>query len=413
MTRCSSPLPPLPEPLAGSETGSFAHDTIIRRFPLMLRQTVAENDFPPEIQARLLDLLADIPSVPVRLLHDPHAPDEQLWSQYLQPYLGQDWLQIPWFLAEAYFFRRMLEATGYFQPGPGQNVDPYQIQKIKGMEQIQERISAAAHQLEAWQADETPAEQSIPDMLLLTLWGNQADLSLWPVGGELRPDHQGQADQEAHLLVDDRQAAAQYLCAQHSGGNLKRVDFIIDNAGLELTMDLCLADLLLTAGAAEKVRFHLKSHPTFISDALVQDVMETIKFLGQAQEEPVHRLGHRLQAHVDAHRLELVHHLYWNSPLPAWEMPPDLRSELITAHLVISKGDMNYRRLVGDRRWNQTTAFSDIVCYYPSSLLAVRVLKSDVCVGLNPNQITRLEAQESDWMTSGHWGVIQFMEGKE
>jgi uncharacterized protein with ATP-grasp and redox domains len=410
MTRCSSPPPPFPKPLAGSETGSFAHDTIIRRFPKMLRQTLAENDFPPGTQARLLDLLADIPSAPVRILEDPQAPDEQLWSQYLQPYLGQDWLQIPWFLAEAYFFRRMLEATGYFQPGPGYHQDPYQIQKIQGMEQIQERITAAARQLEAWQADGTPAVQYIQDMLLLTLWGNQADLSLWPVGGELRPDHRQQAEQEAHLLVDDRQEAAKHLCAQQPQGNLKRVDFIIDNAGLELTMDLCLADLLLTTRAAETVRFHLKYHPTFISDALVQDVTAAISSLGQAQDEPVHRLGRRLQANVDSHRLELVAHLYWNSPLPAWEMPLDLRSELSTAHLVISKGDMNYRRLVGDRRWNLTTPFPDIVCYYPSPLLAVRVLKSDVCVGLQNNQIARLEAQEPGWMTSGHWGVIQFTE---
>ena len=43
------------------------------------------------------------------------APDLDAWKNYVNPYLGQNWYQPPWFFTEHYFYRRILEATGYFQ----------------------------------------------------------------------------------------------------------------------------------------------------------------------------------------------------------------------------------------------------------------------------------------------------------
>jgi len=56
----------------------------------------------------------------------------------------------------------------------------------------------------------------------------------------------------------------------------------VDNAGFELVTDLCLADFLVTSGIASSVVFHLKSHPTFVSDAMSKDVMDTVDYFANA-----------------------------------------------------------------------------------------------------------------------------------
>ena len=89
-------------------------------------------------------------------------------------------------------------------------------------------------------------------------------------------------------------------------------------------------------------------------------------------------------------------------------MPADLRADLAAASLIISKGDANYRRLIGDRHWPYTTPFDDVVCYLPAPLVALRTLKSDVLVGLKPGQQPILDQKDPDWLINGRWGLIQF-----
>lgn len=53
----------------------------------------------------------------------------------------------------------------------------------------------------------------------------------------------------------------------------KRIDLITDNAGFELISDLCLVSVLLELGLAERITLRVKSHPLFVSDAMVKDVV--------------------------------------------------------------------------------------------------------------------------------------------
>jgi hypothetical protein len=126
MPICTQPI--LPTSLSGSD-GSFAYLTVTERLPRINREVLAENDFPPEIEVGLKQLLSELPAGAIRPLYDPGAPDQADWDGYVAPYRGNNWLQIPWFFAECYFYRRILEATGYFQPGPWQGIDPYLSQK--------------------------------------------------------------------------------------------------------------------------------------------------------------------------------------------------------------------------------------------------------------------------------------------
>jgi uncharacterized protein with ATP-grasp and redox domains len=372
--------------------------------PEIARRTLAENNFPPAIKSRVQALINEIPDVPIRLLKQETGPDAASWETATHPYLGQDWLQPPWFFVETYFYRRLLEATGYFGPGQGEGLDPFAYQKRQGLLAAGPVISAISNRLQAW-LDLGWQETTCAALIAIDLWGNRADLSLWPVDAG---DQAMQADwegAEAQTLVDDTARVTRYL-NDHKGA---RVDFMVDNAGLELVADLALADYLLATGAARTVCLHLKMHPTFVSDATITDVQETAAFLAAEADPAVAAFGSRLTEYLAGSRLLLRDHPFWTSPRAFWEMPADLRQDLSQSQLIISKGDANYRRLLGDRHWPYTTSFQAIMAYTPAPLLALRTLKAEVAAGLSAEQISRLNEEDEKWMVNGRWGVIQFV----
>jgi hypothetical protein len=203
---------------------------------------------------------------------------------------------------------------------------------------------------------------------------------------------------------------AEYLLALK--GKLDRVDFLLDNAGLELVHDLLLADFLLESGLVRAVRLHAKAHPTFVSDAIGRDFQDTLDFLAQMRDADTQQIAGRLRLAMQMGQLQLREHFFWTSPLNMWEMPDELWWELGEAILVISKGDANYRRLVGDRHWPFDAPLEDIWNYSPTSLLALRVSKSQVMVGLQPGQAGEMDQVDPQWMTDGRWGMVQFYRRK-
>lgn len=385
MRQQSGPSLPPPPPLRGAELGTFAHDTVVRRLPAIGRRVLEENDLTPKAARAVTALVDELPHGQVRPLQDNGAPDLAMWEGYLAPYLGQNWLEVPWFFAETYFYRRVLEATGYFQPGPGHLADPFALQKRLGLEQtgLGDEVQRAALPLE--------------EALLAALWGNQADMSVWPVG-EGGPEG-------AHLLADDMPAALALI--ERLTAEPRPIIIILDNAGTELVRDLTLVDALLARGLP--VILHAKVHPTFVSDALESDIHSTIAWL--ATHSAGAALGARLQAALETGQLRLRSDWYWTSPLAGWELPDPLYDELATAGLLISKGDANYRRWLGDRHWPFDTPLASVLAYAPAPLLLLRTSKSEVAAGLDPARVAEIAAQDAGWQTSGRWGLIQLVAG--
>ena len=401
VNRQASDLPP---PLRGTDLDSFTHHTITVRWPRILRRVIDENDYPARINSRIRALIDDLPDAPIRPLDDPRAPDERLWNERIEPYRGQSWLEIPWFFGETYLYRRLLEATGYFQPGPGRRSDPFTEQKRRGYDQSIDAIRTLA-QARATALDEKGRQrEELVRLLKTALWGNQADLSMWGAGEE-SPDHLGTGEEEAHLLADDTTAALDHL---DSLDRTARIDVWADNAGFELVTDLALADGLLAAGLADPLVLHVKAHPTFVSDATVGDVHATLDRLAADDHDATCALADRLHDAIKAGRLQLRDPLTWTSPLRAREFPATVNAEVARADLVVSKGDANYRRLLGDRHWAFTTPFDEVVSYFPAPVLALRTLKAEVACGLSPEQVDCLDDTHPGWLTSGEWGVIQF-----
>lgn len=400
----------IPKPLSGSEEGTWAHHTIVVRFQDILRRTRSENDFPLSVDRRLEALGSEIPVGPIRQLQDHHAPDTEDWQGFIPPYEGSDWLDPPWFFVEHYFYRRILEAVDYFGGGP----DPFQWQKERGLQASQNMILPLVKQMDEWLREEPLSRRAVEDMMYYNLWGNQADLSLWPADSEETPDHTNLEQANQHLLVDDSGKVLSLFEDREGDGAV--VDFLIDNAGFELVSDLAFADLLLSKSWAGEVRFHVKGHPTFVSDAIEKDVEHTISVLSASTSDLVRELGERLQEHVEKTRLIFLPDFFWNSPLDFWDLPSRVVDSLSQADILISKGDANYRRLMGDRHWPFETPFTEVVDYLPVHLAALRTLKAEVVVGLSEDQIRKAEREDTDWMVDGRWGVIQFappMGGKE
>ena len=393
----------LPPPLMTSESGSFAARTIRERKPTIIAQVMAEHVYPPEINAALETFRSEIANGPIAPLPDAVGARGQasIWREAWAPFEGRTWHEVPWYFAEAYFYRRLLHAVRYFEPGTWQGHDPFGPQKAT---QIDEAVTALAH---VWPtlADLNPDDR-LTALLLAALWGNRADLSNLTV--DLGALGAGSADGERHnLLIDDTEATCVHLQkADH-------IAFICDNVGADSLHDLALADHLLTQGWTSLITLHLKAHPFFVSDASPADIRQTITQIGKTAPSALSSLGTRLSRALDVGTLELAADPFWNGPGLFDEMPAHLRTALDDADLVILKGDVNYRRLLGDRHWPYHADLGEIAHAFAPGIarpfLVLRTLKGEILVGLARGQAAALAAEDPIWLINGQRGIVQLV----
>jgi hypothetical protein len=272
---------------------------------------------------------------------------------------------VPFLWAESCFYRRLLDAVDYFEPGPWQGIDPFEPAKRADLDKADPAVL------------EDLDEQAL---LRASLWGNQADLGFLL---------SSKASDARNLIVDDSALMWSLL-----GGE---VGFVADNAGRELLPDLVLIDHLLHSGRATKVTLHVKPHPYFVSDAVTADVIACLRRLTEMTRR-------RLWDALATGRLTVNAHPFHCAPLSYHHMPVGLFAE---ASLTIMKGDLNYRRLVGDCSWPATIPFDTVTEYFPGPVVALRTLKCDVVTGLPEDVLTALDASGKPWRTTGTHAVIQ------
>ncbi|NOZ72152.1 MAG: protein-glutamate O-methyltransferase family protein [Chloroflexi bacterium] len=384
-------FPPL---IYTSEPHSFAYNTFKKRIPAILRETMAVNDFPHHIQRNLEDLHQELTDGRIRLLQED-TPDRTFWDEVSQPFVGRTWLDVPWFWAEAFFYRRLLEAIRYFHPGPTHLLDPFL--PIKRREWQPQAAPRTLNQL----LSSLPPDRHgcFERFFHAALWGNRVDLS-YNVAGHLGSNSSKQAEQ-ANLLADDSKKVWAHL-RQNRG----TIIYVTDNAGTELLMDLALSNFLLDSELAKEVHMHVKPQPYYVSDAMAADVAEGIQALPQGGKEAT-QLAEAIQRQIDKGRFQISSHWFYASSLFFYQLPADLLAQLSTAALVIVKGDANYRRLLGDAHWPYTTPFEHILRYFPAPVVALRTFKAELAVGLAPGKAEQIAQQDPDWLVNGRRGVIQ------
>jgi uncharacterized protein with ATP-grasp and redox domains len=390
--------PTLPPLLLTSEPGSFAQRTFQTRIPRILDNIIATNDYPIEIVAALGTLREEIVSGALQPLRE-QVDDQEFWNAHAHEHLGKTWLDLPWYWAEAFFYRRVLEQTRYFQDGDFYHRDPFAPVKRAELQpdRAPQKVNTALERLPR------DTETAFHTLLHASLWGNRTDLSYLAI----KRDAQSFADERANLMVDDSAQMWEFL-----RGTCKRVDMICDNAGTELCFDLALIDFLLRANLTSEIILHLKPQPMFVSDAMIQDALASLDAFGKSPALELRQLAQRLARALNDGRLVLSDHPFWVTGFFFHDLPNDLRATLAQASLVISKGDANYRRLIGDCHWQPTTRFRDAVAHFPAPVVALRTMKAELIVGLRAGEAERLRALDAEWLVNGKRGVIQFAKAK-
>lgn len=380
--------------------------------------------------------LADAANVALRPIEDDGGPDVRYWNESLvDAWIGETWLDTPWLVSEFYFYRRILEALGYFGDGPGAGKDPFQRDKDAGLAACAEATKALAPKLNAFangDGDDDAALATMRLFVLVSLWGNRMDLSIWPAAGATASGASGEAASstraaqafeealragEECLLWDDSAAAARAILEP----GRDKIGMVVDNAGFELVCDLALADAIVIARDRQNERndrnapravvtLHVKAHPVFVSDAMSKDVRDTIDAMRASPDAATAATGKRWRGHVESGAWVIAPRFEWAQPQPFWELPRLARGALAEEHLVVIKGDANYRRLLGDRLWALDTPFGEVASYFPAPLLALRTLKAELGCGIPEAQARRAQATNpGTWQTDGKFGVVQYL----
>ena len=450
--------------LLGNEPGSFPHSVLAERHPAVIRQVRDAFPYGPE-QRRALDALEESCAEGVIEPLPADAHDRDRWQAWgLAKYTGRSWFDVPWLWSESYFYRRLLDAVGFFAPGPWQGIDPFRPSKLAELDAPETGEELAA--LDALEG--APAEERAHALLHGSLWGNRADLGfrLSAAGAAGSPGAAGAAgtpgaagaagtpgatEAGPRLVADDSDTLWSLLPRDPLPGT-GTLFLIADNAGRELVPDLLLIAHLLAEGRIRRAVLHVKPYPYYVSDATTADVVDALRRLTTAPGAAA-AYGHRLWSAMTDGRLTVRAHPFSCAPLPYEAMPGDLREELVprqatfapsrrparspelfeqgvppeSTHrtplldgqtlragalaagtLTIMKGDLNYRRLVGDRLWPPTTPFKDVTAHFPGPVAALRTLKSDVITGLDARTEAALTAaEEQRWRTGGTHALIQ------
>ncbi|MFJ2017931.1 damage-control phosphatase ARMT1 family protein [Streptomyces nodosus] len=367
--------------------GSFAHGVLAARHPALIRAVREAFPYGPA-QLRALDAL--LTAATEGVIAPLGTEDDERWAAWgARDHVGRSWFEVPFLWSESYFYRVLLEAVGYFGPGAWQGVDPFRPFKLAELDSPETDEELAALD----RLPEQPLDEQAQALLHGSLWGNRADLGF-------RLSATGSPTAAGRLVADDGEAFWSLLPAD-------TLCLVADNAGRELIPDLLLTDHLLHHGRVRRAVLQVKAHPYYISDATTADVVDAVRRLVSAQGAAA-GAGERLWTAMTEGRLQIRAHPFSCAPLPYAEMPDELRAEFAAADLTIFKGDLNYRRLVGDRLYPPTTPFAEVTAYFPGPVAALRTLKSDVIVGLDASMEAALDAAEGRrWRTSGAHALIQ------
>jgi hypothetical protein len=383
-------LPGLPPELLNNDPQGFAWGVWHDRTPKLVTQIRGAHPYGPGQRRALEALLKEIASGVMEPL-GPHVHDHQTWASWGADYFGKPWLDTPFLWSESYFYRRLLDAIRFFEPGPWRWLDPFEYLKTAELrDPALEPDLVALDDLQKLSADDR--ERAI---LLASLWGNRADLGFRMGASSAQGDIAS-----ARIIVD--QSADMWA---DLGSGISAI-LVADNAGRELLADLVLTDHLLQRRHLQSVSLHVKPCPYYVSDATTADVVACLRRLA-ATQGTASEIAHRLHAAMAEESVNLYTHEFYCAPWSFHRMPADLAAQFEHASLTILKGDLNYRRLVGDRDWPPTTPFADVAAYFPGPPAALRTLKSDVITGLDPATVAELDATGQPWRTDGSHGLIQ------
>lgn len=198
-----------------------------------------------------------------------------------------------------------------------------------------------------------------------------------------------------------------------------QVHIITDNCGLELISDILIGSYFIRMTETTEVVFHIKKLPIFVSDTIMSDIDDAINVLNDKLNGCTEYIltdnlpEERIYICPDINNKELIFKAndIWHRETLFNDV-----EEFMTWNtddscaLIIVKGDLNYRRLVGDYHWHNSAPITEKVSYIRKPLLIIRSLKSNVILDVKPETVKTLDKSAPNWKVSGQHGIIQFLE---
>ncbi|MBX2814239.1 MAG: protein-glutamate O-methyltransferase family protein [Myxococcales bacterium] len=373
-----------PDPISAYTPDSFAYFTIQKRIPKIMCDVATQlsgHALKDPRWKQLEDAIVQGGPIDIRGFY----PETAYWENRLSALEGAYWRELSFFELEFVFYLGLRSLVQELAPG----FDMFR--KIR-RDALQDAMADFRHVF----AQDSSQPLALSRALNMALGGNTADLS--------QLDAQATGQRSTNLLVDQRPAVMERL--RRSGAS-DSIVILADNAGSELGYDLLLTDALIQ-NFPSKVILHLKNVPMFVSDALICDVEDTIEaFCAQSDVSGLSEVGLRLRTALNRGELELQAPCDWSEPRFLDNLSPPVAQSLKDAHIVISKGDLNYRRFFEDRAWNVTTPVSEASVADMNWAVALRVLKSDCMVGLLAADTSILFQKDPSWRSNGQHAVVQ------
>ncbi|SCV03642.1 LAME_0H12068g1_1 [Lachancea meyersii CBS 8951] len=362
----------------------------------------------------------------------------------------QTWQTGGWLFCEVYLYRRInvlfrnCNSWAQFDIFNRLKQSTFQNSMI-GVVELATRYRKLESQLQ--DANPQALEILFKEFIEISLWGNATDLSLL-TNATLEDIKSLQGEEarkasESKILINDTSKAWDQLTSSKS----KQVDFVLDNSGFEVYADLMLALFLLDTGIATKCVFHAKDIPYMVSDCMIKDFEVLVEDMNSADffdltqlkdeaqngRESLDFLVRTLKQHVASGQLTFTETPFWTLDLDYTHIDPSetkyggaqVHKDLLQSDLVIFKGDLNYRKLTGDRKWPRTTKWETAIGSLASTglkTLSLRTCKADVIVGLAPGVDEKLcSVWESEkktepgswWSSSGKYAVICYCDGHQ
>ena len=394
------------EEFSAKYVGSFAKFTVENRFPKIFKEVCSE-----EYESFIKDHKVGDENI----LHSNIPGIDELKksiSSYKDYTIKNFFEEAPFFLVEFYFYHLLLSLRNYDKL----KFDFFAAKKDTDWkakaEDFSYKLSVLFYDFEKFnkrkfskkekQEFNERKNEHIKSILYYSLTSNTGDLSQLH---EIRSE-------SVRCLFNETEICQNYLDVAKP---YSRFDIICDNSGAELFSDIYLAVFFLVYGLAKKVVFHLKPCPFFVSDATIDDFSKLVAALTKNGKNT------ELLDFISKKKIEVSPDDFWVEPYYFDKMPDGLKNHFDKSNLVIIKGDLNYRRLVGDFNTHcddkEKSSVKEVEtleerCLFRNKsnqnipLVAPRVLKSDVFVGIDSVFEAIGRNSDSQFKTDGKWGVI-------
>lgn len=419
----------LPTPLSAKFEGSFAYSTVKDRLPDIL--TKALDTFHREWKTWKSDesneetraaeakaVIGQLSKLHYLMMTDKELedleyeerPDFFTWKAAFEKERENQgspltWFSSRWLFVECYLYRRIADLFLYHSRH-FHSYDPFESQKQASLKDNIESVRTIGRYV-------TNEASTVRDWLELSLWGNRCDLSLSSTTPSFDNIVERLKQLKAMILVNDIKVVLDRIDQLKNQVDVNQiVDIVLDNAGFEFFTDLCLMHCLTTnLPSLQKLRIHVKSYPWFVSDVMSKDVPWTLEILKSDSE--LSSLAMNWSSWISSGKWEVIDSNFWTLPYDYNQMPeidPQLYSSFQKSSLTILKGDLNYRKLLGDLDWPHETPFETTLRNFkPGFLVALRTNKADLICGLENESSLTLPG---NYLVSGQYAVIQAFKGQ-